>query len=1243
MRKALFTLLASFVLLQVSGADGYSVHYSKTGSTVRFLIGDFSLQKVNLNGTEFTGIIFPGRVTTMDKGFAELPFISANLQITPLKNNRVELIDAEYVDYQLDFPLVPSRGIIYRNQNPDTIPYQIAPESLVDDFYPEQLIKNSDPYIIKDVRGTTVFVYPFRYNAMQQTLRVYSSVTVRLVEVEEEPTNPLKQTSGKYFPDMEALYRSVFINYESFASDFIGEVGDILVITTPRDETAIQPYIDWKQQKGYSVIMEVVNPGTNVKSLIQNRYNENNNILYVQLVGDWADVKSDPGGGANAPMDPMLGCVAGSDNFPDIAIGRFSANSANQVTIQVNKTITYEKNPSGNWYSKAISVASDEGSGIGDDGEIDYVHTNIIYNYKLDPFTFNGHSTAYEPTGTSLMVKNYIETGAGIINYCGHGSYTSWTSTGFNNTQVNQLTNGNMLPFIFSVACVNGAFHFSGDCFAEAWLKKENGGAVLTLMSTINQPWQPPMRGQDYFNDLLTGGYNYTTNPGNGINTTEGRTILGSVIVNGLILMYTESMGTADLQTIQTWTIFGDPSLQARTKSPDAISLSNTTLQTGSPFVTTITLNGAPLKDALVSLSQNGVNAKAFTGANGTVSIPHEFEPGDVLLVVTGFNTQTIYENIQCTASGSAAVYFDNVEISDSLGNNNGLPDYGEIAGLSVRMKNSGIITATDVVVNLSTSDEFVILLNNSANYGNIPAGNAVTVENAFTIQINNDIPDQHQIDFYLLALSGDECWESLFTLTANAGILDVVGYEIIDSTGNNNGNFDPGETVQLQVIIKNTGHADASGLSGVLSGSDPYITVIDAQADYELLLPGQEAEMSFGVFASQDTPAGHSASFLFEVSADLGLSSQENFPIVIGQIPVLIVDLDGNNNSASVMAEALDQIGIIYELNTVFPTELHLYSSVFVCLGVYSGNHILSDSEGIMLAEYLNTGGRLYMEGGDTWYYDDPTVVHGMFGITGVSDGSGDLGTINGIPGTFAEGLSYTYTGDNGWIDHLTASGSGFLLMQNVSPQYGTAVANDAGTYKTIGASHEFGGLSGDRVALMEAYLDFFGLLPPPLLTQTIQIPAGWSGISSWLIPPNKDVEILLQPIAGNLIILQSLEGVYFPVAGINTIIDWDFQQGYKIKLNAPAFLEVTGWENSVKVLDLQAGWNIIPVMCNCNIPVELLFNGASQLQVITEIAGSNVYWPEMGISTLDTLIAGRAYMVRLTSPLSITFPDCE
>ncbi len=219
-------------------------------------------------------------------------------------------------------------------------------------------------------------------------------------------------------------------------------------------KSAIQPYIDWKMEKGFNVEKIVVATGTNVKTTIQSAYSANNNLLYVQLVGDWADIKSDMLG--SAPMDPQLGCVVGSDQHPDICIGRFSANSAAHVTIQVDKVINYEKNPDlgASWYTAALGVASNQGPG--DDGELDYTHINVIYNDKLDPFTYESFTTAYDPNGTAQMVSNAINAGVSIINYCGHGSETSWGSTGFSNSHINGLTNGNKLPIIFSVACVNG-------------------------------------------------------------------------------------------------------------------------------------------------------------------------------------------------------------------------------------------------------------------------------------------------------------------------------------------------------------------------------------------------------------------------------------------------------------------------------------------------------------------------------------------------------------------------------------------------------------------------------------------------------------------------------------------------------------------------------------------------------------------------------------------------------------------
>jgi hypothetical protein len=146
-----------------------------------------------------------------------------------------------------------------------------------------------------------------------------------------------------------------------------------------------------------------------------------------------------------------------------------------------------------------------------------------------------------------------------------------------------------------------------------------------------------------------------------------------------------------------------------------------------------------------------------------------------------------------------------------------------------------------------------------------------------------------------------------------------------------------------------------------------------------------------------------------------------------------------------------------------------------------------------------------IYMEGGDTWYFDSQTAVHPMFNINAVGDGSGDLGTVLGQAGTFTEGMTFSYTGENNWIDRLTNVPPAELIFKNQTPDYGCAVAYDAGTYKTIGTSFEFGGLTdgsypSTKEELMAKIIDFFGLAVIPVELVSFDAAVDENGITlSW------------------------------------------------------------------------------------------------------------------------------------------------
>ncbi len=500
----------------------------------------------------------------------------------------------------------------------------------------------SDPYIIRDIRGANVYVNPFQYNAYTNVLRVYKSVTIKVVENYTDPINPMP-ANRSVTKGLSQVYNSLFINYNQNPqrwTEEIGEFGEILVIYTSRDATAIQDWITWKKEMGYTVYEEQVSTGANVGSTISTAFSAHPNILYVQLVGDWADIESDLGTSYSAPTDPMLGCLVGNDDYHDVIVGRFSAGTTSHVTIQGNKSINYEKNPdlTGTWYETALGIGSEQGSGYGDDDEADYEHIDNIKDYRLMPYHYTTVHEAYQ-SPTNATVAGYVNDGVGLINYCGHGDHDYWVTSSYSASNVNSSTNGDMLPFVFSVACIVGEFHTGSDCLAEAMLRKDGGGAVATWMSTINQPWTPPMRGQDYANDILTEGYDYSV--GNGTATTYGKTTFGSITFNAAALMINESTEDDDWDTYKTWTVFGDASLQVRTRQPLALSLSNPSVTPGS-YTTQVTVGGQPFENALVSLYKDGASqpASGLTDASGNVTISHSFT-GTVTLTVTGYNLAT--------------------------------------------------------------------------------------------------------------------------------------------------------------------------------------------------------------------------------------------------------------------------------------------------------------------------------------------------------------------------------------------------------------------------------------------------------------------------------------------------------------------------------------------------------------------------------------------------------------------------
>ncbi|MFW5705900.1 MAG: T9SS type A sorting domain-containing protein, partial [Bacteroidota bacterium] len=162
--------------------------------------------------------------------------------------------------------------------------------------------------------------------------------------------------------------------------------------------------------------------------------------------------------------------------------------------------------------------------------------------------------------------------------------------------------------------------------------------------------------------------------------------------------------------------------------------------------------------------------------------------------------------------------------------------------------------------------------------------------------------------------------------------------------------------------------------------------------------------------------------------------------------------------------------------------------------------------------------------------------------------------------------------------------------------------------------------------------------------ISQVLNIPQGWSGLSTCMVPQNTQPEAMFAGIMDDLVILQDMNGMMYPAMNINTLGSWDYSRGYKIKLEKAAELELQGWNSGSDELTLDPGWNLIPVMTTCPVLVTDVFGAVSgQITVVKDVAATGVYWPSMNINTLQYLLPGRAYFVNALSQIQVSFTECN
>ncbi len=115
---------------------------------------------------------------------------------------------------------------------------------------------------------------------------------------------------------------------------------------------------------------------------------------------------------------------------------------------------------------------------------------------------------------------------------------------------------------------------------------------------------------------------------------------------------------------------------------------------------------------------------------------------------------------------------------------------------------------------------------------------------------------------------------------------LRYVSNIIDDAGGNGNGIPDPGETINMDVTLKNFGMHTTTGITGILTESDPYVSIGVTIASFDNMGPNQEgtSQTPFQFTVDSSCPILHEIQFQLQVSTATGYSTSLDFSVIVGQ-----------------------------------------------------------------------------------------------------------------------------------------------------------------------------------------------------------------------------------------------------------------------------------------------------------------------------------------------------------------------
>ncbi len=630
----------------------------------------FNYQVVSTKGGNFSEFSIPGYGFNREIGKPKLPVIRELVEIPYGATPSLQIISSSSKEYglrdlTLEYPLLPSQPSRPKDGNSPKKFFIDNSFYSQDAFSPRKSVGIGPEGVMRGHRFITIEIYPLIYNPQKARVKLITQLKLQINLSGSDLSSTEATLKRLYSTSWERLARNTFLNYGTYeGSSPKTSPGGYLIITADDFWENLQPLKEWIGMKGCSIVMvrtsEIGSDTASVSGYIKYAYdNWSHPPAFVLLVGE-----GDMTGGASAYIQPYPGryplegskanvtdlyysTVDGSDLFPDIGIGRLSVKAPDEAEAAVDKILNFEKleNPHIDWLSRATFIASRENHEL-----TEGTHNEMALTY-FEPLGVLSTMVYSHFGGSASDIDSALNQGQVWINYSGHGTQTGWQDPGYYLSNVENLSNQGMYPFVISNACLTGTFNYSV-CQGEEWLRAKDKGGVGFWGASNYTYWDE--------DDVLERGL-YLSGFDEDLHTLSGMT-------NGAKLKLFQYYGlTANVKYyFEVYNLLGEPSLDLFIGAPDTFVLThNDTL----PLLAQTMEVDVDQDSALVALYKDGITYGVAYSQGGYANVgiyPQISSPGTLYVTVTKHNFKPYIGTVQVVSPAISTISPDSIPINTS-------------------------------------------------------------------------------------------------------------------------------------------------------------------------------------------------------------------------------------------------------------------------------------------------------------------------------------------------------------------------------------------------------------------------------------------------------------------------------------------------------------------------------------------------------------------------------------------------